>query len=291
MNTVQLECFVAVAEHLNFSKASRALKITQPAVSHQIHTLEEELGVKLFNRTSKSVTLTQEGFLFIADAQLILKTAASAKHRLGRHEHFIPFELGCHNHMELNLIPPILKKMSAEFPLMRPNIQLFPFPSLLSLIENNQIHAALGIKEEQKASPLIFRKLCSAPIACICSSEHPMSKYKTLTKKQLKGNFIACSPRHIPDSIFTVQNSILGHLTPEERFFTEDIDIAFVLAKAGLGYTLYPDVFPAREPGLCYVPVEDLPKVSFGVYCQYNHDEPILKRFLALITQYMEHLS
>ena len=46
MNTVQLECFVTVAEHLNFSKASRVLKITQPAVSHQIRTLEEELNVK-----------------------------------------------------------------------------------------------------------------------------------------------------------------------------------------------------------------------------------------------------
>ena len=41
MNTVQLECFVAVAEYLNFSKASRSLKITQPAVSHQIQALEE----------------------------------------------------------------------------------------------------------------------------------------------------------------------------------------------------------------------------------------------------------
>ena len=56
MNTVQLECFLAVAEYLNFSKASRALKITQPAVSHQIQTLEEELDAKLFNRTSKNVS-------------------------------------------------------------------------------------------------------------------------------------------------------------------------------------------------------------------------------------------
>ena len=82
MNTVQLECFVAVAEYLNFSKASRSLKITQPAVSHQIQALEEELETKLFNRTSKNVTLTQEGILFLTDAQLILKTAFSAKERL-----------------------------------------------------------------------------------------------------------------------------------------------------------------------------------------------------------------
>ena len=43
MNTIQLECFIAVAEHLNFSRASEALRITQPAVSHQIQSLEEEL--------------------------------------------------------------------------------------------------------------------------------------------------------------------------------------------------------------------------------------------------------
>ena len=128
MNTIQLECFIAVAEYLNFSKASRELKITQPAVSHQIQTLEEELGVKLFNRTSKSVTLTHEGGLFLPDAQLILKTALTAKQRLGSHEHFISLELGCHNYMELNLFPPILKKLSDEFPLLRPNIHLVPFP-------------------------------------------------------------------------------------------------------------------------------------------------------------------
>lgn len=63
MNTTQLECFVAVAEHLNFSRASEELKMTQPAVSHQIRSLETELETVLFKRTSKSVTLTEEGIL------------------------------------------------------------------------------------------------------------------------------------------------------------------------------------------------------------------------------------
>ena len=91
MNTIQLECFVAVAEHMNFSRASEELKITQPAVSHQIRTLEEELGVKLFKRTSKSVSLTPEGIQFLPDAELILRTVLYARERLGRHEDFIPF--------------------------------------------------------------------------------------------------------------------------------------------------------------------------------------------------------
>lgn len=288
MNTVQLECFVSVAEHLNFSKASKVLKITQPAVSHQIQTLEEELEVKLFHRTSKSVSLTQEGILFLADAQLILKTALSAKERLGMREHFIPFELGCHNHMELNLLPPILKQLMQEFPLLRPSIRLVPFPSLISLVENSQVQAALGIKEESKKSILFFKKLCVVPVACVCSPEHPLAQHQALTKDQLKGNFIACSPRQISNAVFSAQSGVLADLPPEQRFFTENIESALALAKAGIGYTLYPDIPQAREAGLCYLPVHDLPGISFGVYYPYGQNHPVLKRFLSLISRSLQ---
>ena len=60
MNTTQLECFLAVAETLNFSKAAEMVNISQPAVSHQISSLEAELGVRLFLRTNKSVQLTKD---------------------------------------------------------------------------------------------------------------------------------------------------------------------------------------------------------------------------------------
>ena len=282
MNTIQLECFLAVAEHLNFSRASEVLRITQPAVSHQIQSLEEELDVKLFKRTSKSVSLTQEGIQFLPDAQLILKTALSAKERLGQHEQFIPFELGCHNRMEINLLPPILKKLTEFFPLLRPVIQIVPFPSLLSQVENKQVHAAFGIKEEQKKSPLYFRELCSAPMACICSPGHPLAQYDSLTKDQLSGSIIACSPRQIADPIFSIQNSIVAKLRPEQRYFSENMESALTLVKAQIGYTLYPDVIPAREPDLAYIPVTDIPKMSFGVYYRYDDDHPVLRRFLML---------
>ena len=82
MNTTQLECFLAVAQNLNFSKAAESVALTQPAVSHQIRSLEEELGVQLFTRTSKSVTLTRAGMQFIGDASAILRIANTARTRL-----------------------------------------------------------------------------------------------------------------------------------------------------------------------------------------------------------------
>ena len=56
MNTTQLECFVTVAENLNFARAASILHITQPAVTHQIVSLEGELDAKLFIRTTRSLS-------------------------------------------------------------------------------------------------------------------------------------------------------------------------------------------------------------------------------------------
>lgn len=282
MNTIQLECFIAVAEYLNFSRASEALKITQPAVSHQIRSLEEELDVPLFNRTSKTVSITPEGIRFLPDAELILKTAVSAKERLGRREQFLPFEIGCHNRMEMNLLPSILEKLTEEFPLLRPSIRLSPFPSLLNLVENKQVHASFGIKEEQVHSALSFLEITSAPMACVCSPRHPLARYETISENQLTGNIIACRPRQISEAVFSAQNRILSRLPAAKCYFTENFESALTLAKANVGYTLYPDVPAAREPDLCYVPVTDLPAAPFGVHYRSDDDHPVQKRFLSL---------
>ena len=177
MNTVQLECFVTVAEYLNFSKASQVLKITQPAVTHQIQALEKELGTKLFLRTSKTVTLTREGVQFLGDAQLILKTALSAKERLGNREQYITLVLGCHNHMELSLLPPVLHDLAGEYSLLRPDIRMIPFPSLMGLIENEQVHAALSVKLEHRfAAEREIHRLFAPPdprCGLHCPDPHP----------------------------------------------------------------------------------------------------------------------
>lgn len=290
MNTVQLECFVTVAEHLNFSEASKVLKITQPAVSHQIQTLEEELNVKLFVRTSKYVSLTPEGILFLPDARLILKTALSARERLGTQERFLHLDLGCHNQMELNLLPPVLKRLTEDFPQLHPSVMLVPFPSLLQMTENRQVHAALSIKEEQNKTSLYFKEIFSAPTACICSPAHPLASFKSLAFEQLldsqfSENFIACSPRHISGSVFAIHSRLLTALPLERKYLTQSIESALTLAKAQIGYTLYPDILQARMEGLHYIPVSGVPRIHFGIYCQRNPDYPVLKRFLALMAE------
>ncbi len=76
MNSVdlrELECFVAVAAHLNFSKAARQLHLSQPPLTRHVQALEEKLGTRLFHRNTHAVSLTKAGALFWEDAEAILR--------------------------------------------------------------------------------------------------------------------------------------------------------------------------------------------------------------------------
>ena len=132
---------MTVANFLNFSRAAEVLRITQPAVSHQINALENELGVKLFHRTSKSVRLTQAGYLFTQYADEILRISGLSKERLkaAQEVHSVRLGVGCRNFVDLRLMIPTLSQLATEEPLLLPLLRMTPFDSLENLLEEGDI--------------------------------------------------------------------------------------------------------------------------------------------------------
>ena len=187
MNTTQLECFMTVSNFLNFSRAAEHLRITQPAVSHQISTLEDELGVKLFHRTSKSVRLTQEGYLFTQYADEILKLTGLSLARMKQSQHELPARLGigCRNTAELRLLQPALERLRREDTAVLPLLRLIPFDSLKNLLMDGEIQVMFSF-QENLAKTTRYQPLTNCPVACVCAQDHPLAQFQQLTLDQLK---------------------------------------------------------------------------------------------------------
>ena len=286
MNTTQLECFWAVANFLNFSRAAEQLHITQPAVSHQISSLEDELGTRLFFRTSKSVRLTQAGHLFTQYAGDILKLSRLSAARLKECDEVLPQRLGigCRNFVELQLLRPVLRQLRQEMPRLLPVLRLIPFASLDNLLAEGDIQILLSL-QQSAPSKGSYRELARCPLACIRAPDHPLADQESLTVAQLQQGerIAACPPSIYPPELFTHQSRILSQRGPDQIFFCDNLEIVYTLVEAGYAFAVLPDLPLARMPELRYIPVSDIPPLSFGAVCAAGEQSPALRAFLAAL--------
>jgi LysR family transcriptional regulator, transcriptional activator of the cysJI operon len=118
LENYRLKIFRAVAEQLSFRKAAEGLFLTQPAVTLQITALEDDLGVRLFDRTSTRVSLTRQGSILLRYAQKIASLAAGAERQLAPGERQVSGELnlGVSTTIAQYIFPRLLGPFLAEHP-------------------------------------------------------------------------------------------------------------------------------------------------------------------------------
>lgn len=289
MNTFQLDCFLSVAETLNFARAAEEMSITQPAVTHQIHTLEAELNVKLFKRTTRTVALTSAGNIFLNDAKSILAISMRAKRRFENppEQEMQMFSIGCHGFTHLFLLPEVLRQLAAVCPRVHPRLQVVPFKHLYRLLEED-VDVIIGFQEaDSRKTPGTYRELSRIPISCICSPDSPLAAYKTVTAGILeKEKLVLNAPMKSPGHISQLQGQLMGSRSASSLYFCESAEAASVLVKAGFGVSVLPDLLIPQDPSIIRIPVEGLEPISFGMYYKTLKGNPLLKAFITIISRY-----
>lgn len=283
MNTFQLDCFIQVAETLSFARAAERLNVTQPAVTHQIHSLEEELNVKLFRRTTRIVELTQEGFLFLEDARDILSISHRAKRRFTNPsaEEIRPFSVGCHSYTHLFLLSKALGQMAKEFPTLHPRLRVVSFPHLYRLLDEEEVDALVGFQDK---APGVYRELLRSPIVLVCPQEHPLASRDKIQLSDLKEfPLILSGAGMAPSQVLQLQSRCMEGRPFSDFHFTESPESAIVLTKAGLGVSLLPDLLLPHDPSLARVPLQEDLSLSFGVYYKSLQSRPLLRSFLSAL--------
>jgi len=125
LENFRLKVFRAVAEHLNFRKAAEQLFLIQPAVTLQIKALENDLGMRLFDRTGGRITLTRQGSALLGYANQLARLASQAERELGCSEGIVSGELalGASTTIAQYVLPRLLEVFQSEYPKIQFSLQ------------------------------------------------------------------------------------------------------------------------------------------------------------------------
>lgn len=288
MNSTQLECFLEVAANLNFARAAENLHITQPAVTHQINSLEAELHTKLFRRTTRTVKLTDAGLQFLEGAKNILGAMAMAKERLeNASQENLPLHIGCHNASELRLLPPVLRELYKETPGIRPVFKVVPLQQLKNLLLEESVDLILGYGGEfgrKRPGPGIYYELLKVSMSCAVANDHPLAERQSITQKELYGEKMVVNfPNNTPQGVLSIQGELAAAHAQSDLIFCDGLEGVMTMVQAGFGFAAIPDIVPLRQEGVRYIPILDVKQVSYGVYYRATEKNTLLKRFMMLM--------
>lgn len=290
MNTFQLSCFLAVANSLSFARAAEQMRVSQPAITHQIQSLESELNVKLFRRSTRLVEITQEGQAFLYDAKSMLSIAEQAKLRFsGRQENTVkPLSIGCSSYTQLDLLTDILHELLAAHPNLHPRLHVVPHDQLFHLLETETADAVLDIREGgQTGAKLTFKELRQSCLACVCRQGMLPAELQSISTQALAAHkLIFCDPITLDPEIAKLQWQLAEGRSPADIHFSSTVEGAVVLAEAGYGLAILPEFMVPTSHQISVIRIEDAPKLSFGLFCRSFPGDGILKHFVQCAKRY-----
>ncbi len=287
MNIFQLSCFLAVAEYLNFAQAAQSLHVTHPAVSQQIQSLEKELNVKLFRRTTRTVRLTEEGKAFLRDAQQIVALSERAKKRFGNamDGNIETLTIGCYNFPCMFLLSDALEVLRSIRPELHPRLQTIPFQHIYRMLEEEDLDAVVGFRESAKMKIRAqYKEITEVPLVCLCSCKHPLAGRSEVSLEELRNEkLVLLVPAKATISIAQMQGQLMGERPPSEFYFCESAEAIMVLVTAGYGVSVLPASLVSDSPLIAKIPLKDTAPMSFGIYYKTVQDNPALKAFIQCV--------
>ena len=180
MELRQLKYFVKVAELLSFSKAAKALFITQSTLSQQIKQLEDELDMALFFRNNHKVSLTEAGETFLEGAKKTLAEADDNKAKIMdlASGHRGVLNIGVTYSFGTILTEGVLA-FKKEYPEVSLNICYKNVLELMEMVSDGELDFALSFKSYEKYDNVESHILFDNKLSIIVREEHPLTRKKT----------------------------------------------------------------------------------------------------------------
>jgi DNA-binding transcriptional LysR family regulator len=282
-----LRYFVAVAEELHFRRAAERLYVAQPAVSEQIRKLEAELGVRLFDRTHRSVALTQAGSALLVEARRVLHQAEVAQ-RAARHAHesagsklrigYVPDALPAS-------VPRALQALASEAPQVEVELETGATHQLIQSVRDERLDAVV-VGLPAPVNGLHVTSLGDQSLVAAVPASSPFAFEPELTLERLAPERLVLLPRDgnpaLHDAVIALTREAgltpVFVETPEPR-----VEAVLLAVAAGGGAALLPASVAQRyaTPGVRLVDVVGAePAFEAAVLTRPDIDSLAVQRFL-----------
>jgi LysR family transcriptional regulator, benzoate and cis,cis-muconate-responsive activator of ben and cat genes len=285
---------VALADELHFARAAARLHIAQPPLSQQIKALENELGVRLFDRTSRRVALTDAGAAFIAEARRTLASAEQAieaARRAARAETG-RLAVGYVSSASYELLPAVLRAFRRRAP-----------DVLLVLEEMNSSEQSRGVLAGTldlgfvRRPPPTDRRLAGTvvrrePIVVAVPRDHALAAARAIRLRELALEPFVIFPARPRPSWADAALDLCRGAGFEPRVVQEAVEMvsALSLVAAGIGIALVPGAVRAvRRPGVVFRPLTPAPWSEVMLIRRNEPPTALIARFLEVVVTTRPH--
>jgi len=286
MELRHLRYFVAVAEELNFRRAAERLRLAQPALSAQIKSLEDELELRLLERTTRSVNLTHAGRVFLDEARAVLSAAAQAEQRVKKAEH------GLVGTLRVGVIAPaanawlagILRGFHQRFPGVQLSLFDLTSPEQLHRLHIGELDAGL-LRPPVGFPELVHRVVEESWQILAVPKGHRLARKRPLEWSDFDDEGLVMlhpSLQHGYYDAFLAACAKAG-AHPSAAQYANDIHTKLWLISAGFGVAPTTATFTqVKRPGLIFRPLPaGLPRVQTVLVWRRHEDSPALANLVA----------
>lgn len=246
MTSFQIQCFLCVAEHLNFTEAANRLFVAQSSLSRNISNLETELGITLFVRTKKYVRLTPGGAVLYEEFSKLVQLgkAAVAKARNADLGEKGSLKLGVlETQRSENFLPETLHKLRVGHPNIRIDIISGTFKELRDAVLDKSLDVALTLDfdlADFPAEDIVYHTFFQSEPRCVISKSHPLANESTIRLENLSTEpMIAISPSLSNGAYNNIVQFCERHgFSPAKTIYASSIQNILLKVEAGLGFSV-----------------------------------------------------
>ncbi len=291
MELRHLRYFVAVAEELNFRKAAETLSITRPALSKQIKDLENEIGVKLLDRDTVSVSLTNAGEVFKNDARALLDHAKKAIERATEAQagRMGKLRIGSVGVIATDFLPATLQIFHKRYPAVEVAfVEMQPIEQLDAL-ESGTIDVGFAYGSDPLGqSEMDLLCVIKSNFGIAVSKHHPWATRTEIDLSEIKSETMLCLGKGTRSHREEVQRFCgeEGHPPPRLRSI-EGFDSFLTMIAADQGISMLPVVLDLTSQGIVILPFLSKNSFEFKMWAVWQKDSPseVVKHFIKLLKE------